>query len=83
MAYLILRNLIFGISIKGWTTIIVLISLFGGLNIFFMGILSAYIVQIFQETKNRPFVTVRKIYSRRIEKKLNAHNSSDFVMLED
>lgn len=62
MIYLIIRNLIWGITIKGWTSIIVLISLFGGINMFFLGIISIYILHIFKETKNRPFSIIKHIH---------------------
>lgn len=65
MIYLIFRKMLWGIAIEGWTSLIVLTSLLGGLNIFFVGIMAVYILHIFQETKNRPFSLVRKIYSNK------------------
>jgi putative glycosyltransferase len=62
LSYLIIRKLFWGIAIHGWTSLIVLSSLFGGINMFFMGLMSVYILHIFQETKNRPFSIVRKIH---------------------
>jgi dolichol-phosphate mannosyltransferase len=45
----------------GWTTIVLLGFLFGGLNCLFMGIIGEYIAQIHQEIKARPhFVVERK-----------------------
>ena len=64
LIYLIIRSAVWGISVKGWTTLIVAIALFGGINIFFIGIISIYLLHIFQETKQRPFTIVRKVYGQ-------------------
>ena len=40
--------------VSGWTTIIVLICLFSGIQIFCIGIIGEYIGKIYVETKNRP-----------------------------
>ncbi|MFP3591671.1 glycosyltransferase [Chryseobacterium sp. SIMBA_038] len=39
---------------KGWTSIILFISFFGGLILFSLGIIAEYIWRIFEEVKNRP-----------------------------
>ena len=49
-----IQKLFFNISIAGWATIISLITLFSGLQLFFLGIIGEYIGKIFMETKNRP-----------------------------
>ncbi len=64
MIYLIIKKLYWGVAMEGWTTLVVLTSLFGGLIMFFMGLMSVYILHIFKETKNRPFSVVRKIIAR-------------------
>ncbi len=48
------------ISQKGWTSIILLISLFGGLILFSLGIISEYIWRIYDEVKNRPGYIIKK-----------------------
>lgn len=42
------------IPLLGWTSTIVLIIFFGGLNLFVLGIIGEYIGNIFDEVKNRP-----------------------------
>lgn len=39
---------------KGWTSIILFISFFGGLILFSLGIIAEYIWRIYEEVKNRP-----------------------------
>jgi len=53
-----------GISIEGWTSLIVSIWFLGGINIFCIGIVGIYLSKVFTEVKNRPYSTVRRIYSR-------------------
>lgn len=38
----------------GWTTLVILLAFFGGLQIFCLGIIGEYLGQIFQEVKARP-----------------------------
>ena len=44
----------FNVAVLGWATIISLITLSTGLQLFFLGIIGEYIGKIFMETKNRP-----------------------------
>lgn len=48
----------------GYTSIVASIWLFSGLIIFFIGVQGIYISKIFLEVKQRPYVTVRKVYTR-------------------
>lgn len=52
----------YGISLTGWTSVIVSIWFFGGLIILFLGVIGLYISKIFIETKNRPYTIVRNSY---------------------
>ncbi|MBP1991142.1 glycosyltransferase family 2 protein [Paenibacillus eucommiae] len=60
--FLVLRQLIFGISMQGWTSIVVSIWLMGGMIIFCLGIVGIYISKIFTEVKQRPYTIIKKIY---------------------
>lgn len=48
------------VSQKGWTSLVLLICLFGGLILFSLGIISEYIGRIFEEVKNRPAYIIKK-----------------------
>lgn len=48
------------VSQKGWTSLVLLICLFGGLILFSLGIISEYIWRIFEEVKNRPGYIIKK-----------------------
>jgi len=60
--YLIYRKIYHNIVIDGWTSVMVLTSFFGGLIIFFLGVIGIYLAEIFIEVKNRPFTIIKKIY---------------------
>lgn len=44
--------------IPGWTQLIVTILFFGGLQLFFIGIIGEYISRVFEETKKRPLYLI-------------------------
>jgi putative glycosyltransferase len=48
----------------GWASLIVSIWFIGGVIVFCLGVIGIYISQIVVETKNRPYVIVRKIHQR-------------------
>jgi polyisoprenyl-phosphate glycosyltransferase len=43
-----------GQKLPGWTSTIIIISFFSGLNLFALGIIAEYIWRIYEEVKNRP-----------------------------
>lgn len=59
--YVIVQKLLYN-SAVGWASLIVSIWFIGGVIVFCLGIIGSYICRIFIETKNRPYVIVRKIY---------------------
>ena len=46
---------------SGYTTIIVFLSLFGGIQMFVIGIIGQYLSYMFDEIKGRPIYIVEKI----------------------
>lgn len=56
------QYLFFGVSVEGWTSLIISIWLVGGIMIFCTGIIGIYLSKIFIEVKNRPYSIIRKIY---------------------
>lgn len=53
-SYIMISTLIFGNEVKGYPSLIVLISFFGGLQIIMLGIIGEYIARIYEQSKNRP-----------------------------
>ena len=62
---LVVDKLYFHIEVSGWTSLIVSIWFFGGLIIFFLGIIGMYIAKIFIETKQRPYSIIKKIHAKK------------------
>ena len=47
--FFILKSVFLGVSVPGWTTIVVLVSLFSGINIAITSILGQYVVRLMQQ----------------------------------
>ena len=54
MIIIIIRTLIFGDAVSGWSSTISVILLLGGIQLFSIGILGQYLSKTYLETKNRP-----------------------------
>ena len=49
-----------GKTIQGWSSIVIMVLFFGGINMFALGVIGEYIRKIFIETKKRPLYLVEK-----------------------
>ncbi len=61
---LLFNKFFLGVSLQGWTSLIVSVWFFGGLIILFLGIMGIYLSKIFIEVKNRPYSIVRRVFNR-------------------
>jgi dolichol-phosphate mannosyltransferase len=59
--WLVIKYFLFGISVEGWTSMMVSFYFIGGLLFANMGFLGLYIGKIFDETKDRPIYIVKDI----------------------
>lgn len=41
-------------AMSGWASLMIVIVFFGGLNLFFMGLIGSYLARVFDQTKDRP-----------------------------
>ena len=57
----VLQKLIWGIDIPGYATIIVLILLLGGMQLFCIGIIGEYVGRTFEQSKQRPVYIAKEI----------------------
>ena len=57
--YFVLRYLIHGIGVAGWTSVFVSIYFIGGLMLANMGVLGLYLGKVFNEVKERPLYIVK------------------------
>lgn len=65
---LIIKYIIWGIPVQGWTSLMVSIYFLGGLLLSIGGILGVYIGKIFDEVKNRPIYIIDEIINSLNEK---------------
>ena len=56
------KTLTFGDDVPGYSSLIVVILLLGGLNLLSLGIMGQYIGRIAQEVRNRPLFVVRETH---------------------
>jgi glycosyltransferase involved in cell wall biosynthesis len=65
---LVLRTVIFGVSVPGYASIMVSILFIGGIQLVSLGIIGEYIARIYKETKNRPIYIVSEQHGFKEEK---------------
>ena len=64
-AYAIYVRLVLGESPEGFTTLIIAITFFSGVQLLFLGIIGEYLGRVFEETKGRPlYVVARRVGCR-------------------
>ena len=61
LLFVVLQKLIWGIDIPGYATIIVLILLLGGIQLFCIGIIGEYVGRTFEQSKNRPIFIAKEV----------------------
>jgi polyisoprenyl-phosphate glycosyltransferase len=57
--YLVIEYFLEGQSVPGWTTIVVGLTLFSGIQLIGLGVLGEYVSRIFEEVKGRPVYVIR------------------------
>lgn len=57
--FFVLRYLLYGVGVAGWTSVFVSIYFIGGLMLANMGVLGLYLGKVFNEVKGRPLYIVR------------------------
>ncbi|MBQ9805072.1 MAG: glycosyltransferase family 2 protein [Clostridia bacterium] len=65
----IIQKLAFGINVPGYATLVVLLLLIGGIQLFCLGILGSYIAKMHIEVKKRPIYILRRELDSKKEKK--------------
>ena len=56
----VVQKLAFGIDVPGYATIVVLVLLLGGLQLFSLGILGEYLSKIYVQVKKRPVYILKE-----------------------
>lgn len=58
--YLVVKHLLIGNAVSGWTTIVVSLMFFIGIQMISTGIVGEYVARIFEEVKGRPLYVVKR-----------------------
>jgi glycosyltransferase involved in cell wall biosynthesis len=61
-AFLIVRTMINGVDVPGYASLMVVVLLFGGINLLTLGVIGEYLGRIYTEVKARPLYLVRDLY---------------------
>lgn len=61
--YALYHKFITGLAVTAWTSNIITVTFFGGLNLFGIGIIGEYISRIYNEVRNRPKYIIDRIAS--------------------
>jgi len=56
----VIQKLLYGIDVPGYATIVVLVLLLGGLQLFCLGVLGEYMAKMYIQAKNRPVYIVKE-----------------------
>lgn len=64
-AILIVRKLVWGVSIAGWTSLMVAVLIIGGMILFSQGVIGEYLLRIIRSSERRPTYLVREKRGRR------------------
>lgn len=60
--FYLIKKLLFAITVTGFTTIVILILIFSGIQLFCLGMVGEYVARIFMESKNRPLFIIEDSY---------------------
>jgi putative glycosyltransferase len=77
--YFLFRYAVGGVSVSGYTSLILSIWFFGGLLTLILGVQGIYLASIFSESKRRPYTVVREVY--RTEQPVTSRSQESAIAL--
>lgn len=66
--FIVVRKLIFGDPVAGWPSMVCIIILIGGVQLFCMGIMGQYLAKTYMEVKNRPHYIISESNRKDVRK---------------
>ena len=60
IVFIIVRKLVYGDPTSGWPSLVCIITLIGGMQLFCIGIVGQYLAKTYLETKNRPIYIAKE-----------------------
>lgn len=61
MLYIVVKAIFFGDPVAGFPSLIVIITLLGGIQLLFLGIIGEYLAKTYMESKKRPIYIIKEI----------------------
>lgn len=61
IVFIIVRKLVYGDPTSGWPSLVCIITLIGGMQLFCLGIVGQYLAKTYLETKNRPIYIAKEV----------------------
>ena len=58
--FIVIRTLIFGDPVSGWPSLVCIISLIRGVQLFCLGIVGQYLAKTYMEVKKRPIYLLKE-----------------------
>lgn len=65
LVVVIIQRLFFNVAVSGYATIVALILLIGGIQLFCMGIIGSYLAKTYIQSKHRPIYIAKEILTRK------------------
>lgn len=62
LVWVVLTKYVFGTAITGWASLIFAAFFFGGLQLFFLGIVGSYLARVYDEVKGRPRYVIQEAW---------------------
>lgn len=62
LVWVLIDKLTGGVQVPGWASIAFALFFFGGLQLFFLGVVGAYLARVYEEVKARPRYIVRDVW---------------------
>ena len=67
---IVIRTIVYGDPVSGWPSLVSIVLLVGGMQLFALGIIGQYIGKIYLETKKRPSYIIKEMKWFWIENKV-------------
>jgi dolichol-phosphate mannosyltransferase len=67
-AYAIYVRFVLGISPPGFTALLLLVTLFAGIQMLFLGVIGEYVGRVYEEAKGRPHYVVQRVIGSRVDR---------------
>jgi len=63
LVWVLLQKYAFDVEVAGWSSLIFAAFFFGGVQLFFLGIVGAYLARVYEEVKKRPRYVLRDVWT--------------------